>query len=346
MHVPDHVREDLKRRANVVGVGIGPKRRGGESTGEEAVVVFVTEKLPESELDPDDVCPQTVALDDEEVPTDVVESGEVRFLDAAEGDRRSRDEGDRTRRFRPAPASVSVGHPEVTAGTLGSPPLETPDGEHVFLTNAHVAAPLGAEPGDPCLQPGPADGGTPDDEIGVLHEATDISPDGKNASDSALVAVEEGAMRANEILGVGPLAGWAEPSFDDVFRKSGRTTGVTEGELLARDVEVDVAGFHPDADATFAGVDAFSSMADGGDSGSLIGVDAQAGFRATDLLFAGSPRVTFGVPATAVRDEHGDLAVAHPPGAGDGPDEERGGHRALLFQILAALRRLLSRLAP
>lgn len=340
MHVPDDVKADLKRRENVVGVGVGPKRRDGEEVDEESIVVFVTEKLPESELDPEDICPETVDVDDRTVRTDVVEAGEVRFLETATESVEDTTP-DRTSRIRPAPASVSVGHPEITAGTLGSPPLKTDAGDLAFLTNAHVAAPPEAEIGDPCLQPGPEDGGTLDDGIGTLLERSEIPRTEPAESDSALVSVEPGALRENDILEIGPLEGFGEPTFDDEFLKSGRTTGLTDGELRARDVEIDVGGYYPDDAVTFTGVDAFSSMASGGDSGSLIGVATADGFRATNLLFAGSPLQTFGIPMAAVEAEHGDLAVANPPGDGDVPDPGEPNDRSLFERLIDFLRRLV-----
>lgn len=344
MHVPDHVREDLMRRANVIGVGTGPKRRDGRETGEDAVIVFVTEKLPESELAEEDICPKTVQLDDKEVPTDVVQAGDVR-AQAVEAEATTPD---RTARYRPAPASVSVGHPDVSAGTLGTPPLSTEAGELVFVTNTHVAAPPpDAADGDPCLQPGPHDGGGEDDRIGTLHEFAPISRTEKNRTDSALVAVDPADLRENEILEIGPLAGFREPTFDATHEKSGRTTGLTSGGLRARDVEIEVRGYYPDEPVTFAGVDAFDPMSQGGDSGSLIGRRVDGDFYGTNLLFAGSPFVTFGVPWTEVAAFHGDLAVANPPaddgGDGDGGDGDGGDGDGSSGGLLALLLDLLRR---
>lgn len=346
MEVPDEVRSRLMELENVIGVGVGPKRVGGEETDEMAVIVFVTEKVPEAELAPEDVCPKSVSLDGEELRTDVIESGEVRALDTLPGETAEPEPAaaDRTERHRPAPAGVSTAHVDVTAGTLGTPPLSTADGDLVFLTNAHVAAPVGADEGDPCLQPGPADDGTEDDVIGTLAEYVEVSRDEPNETDSALVAVEEDVLRDNEILEIGALAGWAEPSFGETYEKSGRTTAVTSGELVARDVEIDVAGYYPDEEATFVGVDAFGPMAEGGDSGSLIGVHDE-GFRGTNLLFAGGPQATFGIPMEAVQEHHGSLSVANPPsedddGEGGGNGDGGGDSRSLLQRIIDWLRRL------
>jgi hypothetical protein len=70
-----HERE-LMRKANVVAVGVGFRTRGGLSTKEVAIVVSVKNKVPLSELKPRDVVPAQI----EDVPVDVVETGEIRAL--------------------------------------------------------------------------------------------------------------------------------------------------------------------------------------------------------------------------------------------------------------------------
>lgn len=321
--IPEEVRDRLESLPHVVGTCIGTKRVSGRETGARSLVVLVDRKVPTAQLAPDDRVPETVEVDGETLPTDVQEVGDVTAQSAVDVAAR---EPDRDRRWRPAPAGVSVGHPDITAGTLGSPPLSTANGETVLLTNAHVAAPDGAAAGDPLLQPGPADGGEDDDAIGELAEWSGIDPDGTNESDSALVSVDPADVR-DDVLGIGPLAGFDEADLDAdrTYVKSGRTTGVTRGGLRGRDARIRVSGF-ADEPVVFEGVDVFGPMSARGDSGSLIGyVDGDA-FRATSLLFAGSDRVTLGIPLPAVRDEHGDLA----PVAADAPDRFRDQVRARL----------------
>lgn len=336
MHIPDHVRKDLLGRANVIGVGSGRKEQDGSE--EDAVIVFVTEKLPESELADEDICPKTVPVDDREVATDVVQAGEVRTQATALEE--AATDPDRTARYRPAPASVSVGHPEISAGTLGTPPLTTTDGTLVFATNTHVAAPpeTGAV-GDACLQPGPHDGGDEDDEIGRVHDFTEISRAEPNTSDSALVAVDASDIRENEILEIGPIHGFRTAAFGEEYEKSGRTTGHTTGELVAEDVQIDVQGYYPDEPVTFTGVDGFSPMSAGGDSGSLIGYREDGAFHGTDLLFAGSQHVTFGIPWNAVEAAHGELAVANPPAPDDGNGDDGEVPRTIFDVIVDLFRR-------
>ena len=315
MNVPDSVRDDIESRENVVGTCIGPKRVGDRPMDEEALVVLVSRKLPEAQLAERDRIPPEVDFDDTTVRTDVQEVGDVRTQATAT---QPAEQPDRERRWRPAPAGVSFGHPEVTAGTLGGPPLETEGGRTVVLTNAHVAAPIDvAEPGDDILQPGAADGGTEDDVVGALLEGSEIRPDEPNTTDSALVEVDPSEFTGT-VLGIGEFGGFTEASTDDTFTKSGRTTGVTTGGLRGRDARIKVRGYH-DEPTVFEGVAVFGPMSAAGDSGSLIGVDDD-GFRATHLLFAGSDRTTLGVPIAAVEAEHGTLRPAE--SAGQGTDED------------------------
>jgi hypothetical protein len=67
---------DLMRKANVVGVGIGLRQTGGKPTGEPAVVVSVTHKVPISQLAARDVIPHEL----DGIPVDVQVVGELRAL--------------------------------------------------------------------------------------------------------------------------------------------------------------------------------------------------------------------------------------------------------------------------
>lgn len=68
--------QELLRKANVVAVGIGHRRRGGQQTPEVCIVASVKNKVPASNLKPGDRIPATI----EGVPVDVVETGEIRAL--------------------------------------------------------------------------------------------------------------------------------------------------------------------------------------------------------------------------------------------------------------------------
>jgi hypothetical protein len=131
---------------NVVGHGLGYAVRRGERTDEFARVVLVTTKLPKVMLARADRIPARIAG----LPTDVREVGILRALQPPTG------------RWRPAPGGVSIGHRDITAGTLGAVVRDRATGRKLILSNNHVLADSNAgKIGDPILQPGPADGGRP-----------------------------------------------------------------------------------------------------------------------------------------------------------------------------------------
>lgn len=67
-------------KANVIGLGVGLARRGGQQLQEVGLIVFVTHKLPRSMLAEEDLIPGEI----EGVPVDVQAVGEVK---AQEGER-------------------------------------------------------------------------------------------------------------------------------------------------------------------------------------------------------------------------------------------------------------------
>lgn len=63
--------ELLMRKPNVIGVGVGLKKRHGMFTQQPALVVLVSHKIPDTDLTPDDRIPTEI----EGVPIDVQEAG-------------------------------------------------------------------------------------------------------------------------------------------------------------------------------------------------------------------------------------------------------------------------------
>src|SRR5439155_937308 len=106
---------------------------------------FAASKRPEAGLRRRDVVPKAFGG----VRTDIVETGRFHALETAQ----AVDVG-RTKRIRPAPGGVSIGHVQITAGTLGV--LARRNGRPVILSNNHVLANQNAgRVGDPIRQPGP-----------------------------------------------------------------------------------------------------------------------------------------------------------------------------------------------
>jgi len=290
----------LLSRANVVGVGVGKKIVRGKETDDPAVIVFVERKLPESQLKKKDIVPKTL----EDVKTDVVETGRLRALSAPATEAQSR-----TDRWRPALGGVSIGHFKVTAGTLGG--VVRRGDERLILSNNHVLANENdARRGDPILQPAPADRGGTDDTIARLDGFVEIRFDGGNAEpflrrlanrlglrpvaepppnfvDAAIAKPVEDNLVDDSILGLGTPSGVADAGVSEMMRKSGRTTGITSGRVLATEATVRVQ-YGRDT-ATFADQVVASPMSRGGDSGSLVLNERN---EVVGLLFAGSDTAT------------------------------------------------------
>jgi hypothetical protein len=77
----DQMEEELLKKANVVGVGVGIRQRAGELTGEVALIVMVRKKVSNAMLDPEDRIPVEV----NQVPIDVLEVGPLQANEADSG---------------------------------------------------------------------------------------------------------------------------------------------------------------------------------------------------------------------------------------------------------------------
>lgn len=303
-----HHQNQLLRKANVVATGLGYKVAQGQRTPELSVVCSVARKLPRSQLVSADRVPATL----DGLPTDVVETGRIRIFQSP------------TEKFRPAPGGVSIGHTDITAGTLGC--VVRKNGERFILSNNHVLANSNtARNGDPILQPGPTDGGRmPTDQLAVLSEFVPIrfrdSPSGCGfargvaiaANFLAALAGSEARLRAviaqaepnlvdaaiarplrdsdilDEILEIGTIRNVVTAQLGMAVQKSGRTTGFTRGEILQVDVTVNVQ-YGAGQVATFTDQVMAGAMSQGGDSGSAILDDEN---NLVGLLFAGSDNST------------------------------------------------------
>ncbi|KQS73548.1 hypothetical protein [Modestobacter sp. Leaf380] len=222
--------------------------------------------------------------------------------------------GQLQRRTRPLVPGLSIAQRDVTAGTLGGFVRRAGAGGLLVLSNNHVLADSDlATVGDPVLQPGPADGGTAQDRVGVLTAAQRFSATG-NLVDAAVAALDDGVDADPAGYPGGPLLGIVAAALDvdpdEDVEKVGRTTGHTHGRITA--VEVDGVGVQYDE-----GVYTFDdqieiegrtgSFSEGGDSGSVIWRSRDRA--ALGLLFAGSTTggangggVTFANPLATVLD--------------------------------------------
>lgn len=257
---------------NVLGVGYGAKVTGGQPAENVCLRVYVRHKLPRTELTSGDLVPDQVAG----LPTDVIQVGDVVA-------------------YRPVRCGVSIGHVDITAGTLGALlHTEDDDSPHI-LSNNHVLANVNqASIGDAILEPGPADGGT--DPIAELTDFEPIQLHGPtNLMDAAIARVLDPADVLAEIETIGAVQNPpVEAALYQSVRKHGRTTKHTVGVVmdLSADLWVRVL---PQANAWFEDqlvvVGAGGEFSQPGDSGSLV-VDAVTKAPMA-LLFAGGQGHTF-----------------------------------------------------
>lgn len=196
-----------------------------------------------------------------------------------------------TTRTRPLKIGVSVGHFNITAGTLGCFVMNG-NGEVGILSNNHVLADENAgQQGDAILQAGHADGGTnPDDVVAELEDFVELSTEGSNFVDCAWAKLsEEQEFDHQTITGHGSFSGGSDSAEIHMdVQKLGRTTGFRRGRITAVEMDNVVVGygigdlvFDNQIEVEGAGDLSFS---DGGDSGSLI---MGSNFNAVGLLFAG-----------------------------------------------------------
>lgn len=291
----------------IVGVGIGLSEPGSLALGlggpgEPTLTLFTESALPQEEL----LSQLAQSAGTRALASAPVQQVPVGVIDAYS----------HRARHRPAPGGVSVGHVNITAGTLGSRSIGVTapwNNRHLVLSNNHVLANSNAgRVGDSIVQPGPTDGGRhPGDQIAVLARWVPINFGGAaNLVDAAIgwawherIRGEQyylsGSTPAYYRTGTNPLPA----SLGLIVGKSGRTTGLTQGRVTQIGVSVNVnygggrvALFRNQIAIQSVNANPFSA---GGDSGSLIWHWA-TGVRPVGLLFAGGGGVTFANPISAV----------------------------------------------
>ena len=275
--------QELLRKKNVCGVGIGYKMSGGRimSVRELSIVALVTQKVrPLSLLSSHDAVPSTI----EGITTDILETGVIRVPPTPVTPLRQTP-------IRPAPGGCSIGYYRITAGTLGC--LVRRGYETFILSNNHVLADENkGQRGDPILQPGPYDGAMfPEHKIAELEDFVPLTFTGTNKVDAAIAKPVSLGIVTDEILGIGIPRGTIRADLGIRVIKSGRTTGITRGVITIMDATVDIE--YKGGRARFENqlIVAMPGFSRGGDSGSVVLID-DGTRRVCGLLFAGSEYVT------------------------------------------------------
>ena len=319
VQVKNSVQYNLMKKKNVTGVGIGYKETKGKVTDQLSLVVLVTKKEESSQLSTKDIIPSEI----EGVITDVKQVGKIVIHKP------------RTDRWRPAPPGVSMGHQYITAGTFGAVVRDNGTNKKLVLSNNHVLANSNsAHQGDSIIQPGAADGGkVPQDRVAdlerfvpIVFEKSDdatcsiaksitgianfiarvfgsksrlaaihVEP-APNEVDAAVALPWSDSIK-DEILNIGIVIEARDPELEMKVKKSGRTTGLTEGKITTLNTRVEV-GYHGGKIAIYENQVITTDMSRPGDSGSLL-VEAESN-KAVGLLFAGSDEVTVYSPIKRV----------------------------------------------
>jgi hypothetical protein len=275
------------------GYGLGVKRtKGKEKKDQLAIIVFVNKKLSLRSLPLVNRIPEQIRIPDDRTPGGVLEF----HTDVQEARFNSLEY---IAKERPARSGISIGHVDITAGTLGGLVRDDKTKKTVILSNNHVLANSNdATPGDTILQPGPHDGGTdPKDKIATLTRFVpiDFAEDGENRIDGAIAT----PISPNDVIWNTRDIGTGIPSVgrnlgeDDIgiyVHKTGRTTEHTQGYVQAVFVTVQVK-YDLFLKATFVDQIVASQspaeepFSEGGDSGSLV---YDSDNKCVGLLFAGS----------------------------------------------------------
>ena len=194
----------------------------------------------------------------------------------------------------PLRLGCSIGHYQVTAGTLGAFVLDRNSGKVQILSNNHVLANENqGRAGDEILQPGNYDHGRdPRDTAALLKQYIPIDFARANVVDAAVADILPTKTYDVRLLdSLGNLAGGRDEPISGAINvyKIGRTTGLTKGIVTA--IELDnITVSYNDGSAQFdsqievEGVGS-SPFATGGDSGALI-VDENN--KALGMVFGGT----------------------------------------------------------
>jgi hypothetical protein len=219
--------DELRAYPNVVGVGVGRKEVDGRHTETLSVRVYVSRKLPESELEASQVIPKEVA----DVPTDVIEDTfRIHVVLPV-------SEHQRWRAI--LNPGISIGNAVLGgSGTLGACVFDAHTGAQLLLSNWHViCGRTNCAAGEAIIQPGTGgdDTGTANDVVARLERTvlTDVV-------DAGVAAITGHRMLFEEVLGLQAVRGTAAATLGETASKSGRTTGVTSATVTDVDADLDI----------------------------------------------------------------------------------------------------------
>lgn len=276
-------------KANIVGVGIGEKVSAGKYTGELCIKVLVAKKFPKSQVSRGN----SIAPSIDGVSTDIEGVGYIGRLAVRH----------RTR-IRPAQPGISISPVKAAthssmAGTLGIVSHERgkPENRYIISNNHVLANENLVDKGEAIIQPGTLDGGKNGDRVARLTHVVPLRfQNRRNWMDAAAAKFDASLGVDKTILGIGEPRSGGRARLNSLVRKSGRTTGVTEGIVRILKLDLFNVGYsHGMAriDQIFAVEGVSGAFSNAGDSGS--GVMDERG-RVVGLLFAGGGSYSYIIP--------------------------------------------------
>jgi hypothetical protein len=232
-------------------------------------------------------------------------------------------------------------------GTLGALVEDTSNNQYILSNNHVLARTNAAAIGEDIIQPGLID-----QSPTCFKDKTDIVADlsafipilfktkgtmPPNTVDAAIAQVRVGTTDfivdpTGFIIDIGTLSSdTVDPSLGMAVKKSGRTTGLTNGNITAVHATIDVS-YGSGKTARFINqiIVGSGDFIAGGDSGSLMVEDVVTNPRAVGLLFAGSSTTAIANPIDGVLKSFGVSMVGSGPSA------------SVMGRILAWAKRLLS----
>jgi endonuclease G, mitochondrial len=214
-------------QGNVTSIGIGFKITGGKTTGKLSIQFTVGHKVAPEALESIGATelPKSINIDGVEVPTDVLQRSFNIHPKEVKLEAKLQAASARKAVVNPITPGVSIGHPSISAGTVGCVVYDAQTGVPYIISNWHVLNGSKGAIGDAVVQPGSYDDNRVDRNIigRLVRSYLGV------AGDCAIASVEYRRLESKIIDLDVAIARIGEPELGDIVVKSGRTTDVTFG---------------------------------------------------------------------------------------------------------------------
>ena len=251
---------------NVKGIGVGYKFINGKQTNELSIHVLVDKKVNVSYLTYNNIIPKTYMG----IKTDVIEIGTPRILGI---------ESELFNKYRPLKGGCGIYAKDANLdGTLGCIVVKKKilGNKYFILSNNHVLADSNTIPiGREVIQPSSSHGGKfPQDIVAKLSNFIEIKFEHgisklKNYVDCAIAEVTNKSLISKEVLKIGKITGAAKANLNDHVRKTGITSGLTDGKIISINTTIEIE-FDNNKKVFFANQQMALLPSSKGDSGSVV----------------------------------------------------------------------------